>query len=118
MTQRAIRGTICVDFDGTIVEHKYPKIGELKPDAVEAVNKLYDAGWEIIIYSCRMLADGRPTDMFPDTFHEIKPFLDAAGLKYDRISTREEGKPFASWYIDDRAIAFNDNWLEIASKLT
>jgi len=114
---RPLRGTICVDFDGTIVEHEYPKIGTLKPGAVEAVNRLYDAGWQIIIYSCRMLADGRPTEIFPDTFHQIKPFLDSVGLRYDHISTREEGKPFASWYIDDRAIAFNDNWLEISNKL-
>ena len=33
--------TIAVDFDGTIVEHRYPRIGEEIPFAVETL-KLYN----------------------------------------------------------------------------
>ena len=31
---------IAVDFDGTIVEHKYPKIGKEIPFAVETLKRL------------------------------------------------------------------------------
>lgn len=30
---------IAIDFDGTVVEDKYPKIGELKPLVKETINK-------------------------------------------------------------------------------
>ena len=32
--------TIAVDFDGTIVEHKYPKIGKELPFAVHSISEL------------------------------------------------------------------------------
>ena len=34
--------TIAVDFDGTIVEHKYPAIGRELPFAIETLKKLRD----------------------------------------------------------------------------
>ena len=36
--------TIAIDFDGTIVEHKYPKIGRPVPGALEKMHKWYKAG--------------------------------------------------------------------------
>ena len=33
--------TIAVDFDGTIVEHKYPEIGEERPFAIESVSSTH-----------------------------------------------------------------------------
>ena len=32
--------TIAVDFDGTIVEHAYPKIGKEKPFAIDTLKAL------------------------------------------------------------------------------
>ena len=34
--------TIAVDFDGTIVEHEYPKIGKPIPFAIDVLKKLVD----------------------------------------------------------------------------
>ena len=36
--------TIAVDFDGTIVEHKYPAIGKEKPFAIETLKRLQFEG--------------------------------------------------------------------------
>ena len=36
---------IAVDFDGTIVEHKYPEIGRELPFAIETLKKLLMAGF-------------------------------------------------------------------------
>lgn len=39
---------ICVDFDGTIVTHEYPKIGKANPHAIEIMKELteeYNVGW-------------------------------------------------------------------------
>lgn len=42
-----------IDFDGTIVEHKYPEIGALKPSAKQVINELYGKGHYIIIWRSR-----------------------------------------------------------------
>lgn len=44
---------IAVDFDGTIVEHKYPSIGKEKPFAVETLKLLAAEGHQIILWTVR-----------------------------------------------------------------
>lgn len=44
---------IAVDFDGTIVEHKYPRIGEELPDAVAVLRRLIADGHRLILWSVR-----------------------------------------------------------------
>lgn len=44
---------ISVDFDNTIVDEKYPLIGDLLPYAAEVINYLWGRGHTIIIDSCR-----------------------------------------------------------------
>jgi len=44
---------LSIDFDGTIVQDKYPGIGKALPGAIQAINELYDDGYCIIINSCR-----------------------------------------------------------------
>ena len=31
---------ICIDFDGTIVDHKFPEIGQPVPGAIEWIKKM------------------------------------------------------------------------------
>ena len=45
--------TIAVDFDGTIVEHRYPKIGEEVPFATETLRMLIKDGHKLILWSVR-----------------------------------------------------------------
>ncbi len=44
---------IAVDFDGTIVENKYPKIGEEKVFAIETLKQLQNRGYQIILWTYR-----------------------------------------------------------------
>lgn len=44
---------IAVDFDGTIVEHKYPKIGKEIPFAVETLKRLQADNHTLILWSVR-----------------------------------------------------------------
>ena len=44
---------IAVDFDGTIVKHKYPEIGPELPFAVETLKKLQKEGHKLIMWSVR-----------------------------------------------------------------
>ena len=45
--------TIAVDFDGTIVEHKYPAIGRELPFAIETLKKLRDEHHRLILWTVR-----------------------------------------------------------------
>ena len=45
--------TIAVDFDGTIVEHKYPDIGEELPFATETLKMLIKDQHRLILWSVR-----------------------------------------------------------------
>ncbi len=44
---------IAVDFDGTIVEHKYPDIGEIIPGAFEVLRELQEKGCKLILWTVR-----------------------------------------------------------------
>lgn len=44
---------IAVDFDGTIVEHRYPEIGEERPFATEIIKKLIADRHKIILWTVR-----------------------------------------------------------------
>ena len=49
--------TIYLDFDGTAVEHAYPKIGRENPGAFRVIKKLQEAGHKIILNTYRVEAD-------------------------------------------------------------
>ena len=44
---------IAVDFDGTIVEHRYPNIGKELPFAIETLKKLASEGHRLILWTVR-----------------------------------------------------------------
>jgi ribonucleotide monophosphatase NagD (HAD superfamily) len=44
---------IAIDFDGTIVQHEYPIIGEPVPYAIESIKGLKKQGHSLILYTMR-----------------------------------------------------------------
>ena len=107
---------IAIDFDGTIVDHRFPEIGELKKGARETIYALIESGHEIIIWTCRT----RP--------QHIKPMLDflnengipvmCVNQNVDRIPKGDcTPKIYADLYIDDRNLFHQDNWATIYMEL-
>jgi len=94
---------IVIDLDGTILEEKTVKKRHKAtplPGAIEAVNKLYEMGHVIIVYSAR------PESDLELTLQQ----LDKYGIKYHRLVL---GKPTGDIFIDDRAFIFSGwtkNW--------
>lgn len=97
---------VCVDFDGTIAEYDEWEgkgiFGKLLPNVKEALDKLYNSGIEIIIYTCR----GN------DEIGDIVKYLEDNGVPYHYVNTNPrqlEGtsdvKLMADWYIDDKGIS-------------
>lgn len=109
---------IAVDFDGTIVEHKYPKIGKLRENAIEVLKKLQKEGHYIILWTCRT---GKELDEAVSFLKENRFTPNKINNHSDRmIELYPDSNPrkvCADVYIDDRnfpiCFARNDflfNW--------
>lgn len=105
-TKTMTRPIIAVDFDGTIVDHRYPQIGKLKKGVKEALTELIKRN-DIVIYSCRNNSTVDPTCQ---TMRNMVLFLAQNKIPYTKIDLGLHGKVVADLYIDDKAIRFEDNW--------
>jgi len=47
---------IAIDFDGTIVDHRYPDVGEPCPGSFEWMRKFQAAGAKLILWTMRDMA--------------------------------------------------------------
>lgn len=108
---------LIIDFDGTIATDKYPDIGRPLPGVKEAMQRLKDAGFEIVIYTCRLTKnDGRPDAEIAEQKKKIAGWLEENGVKYDRIEDGRDGKPHAKFYVDNKALHYggDDDWDSIS----
>lgn len=102
---------IAVDFDGTLVEDKFPLIGEPKKSKVDKgtfiddLIKIQNRGHKLILFTCR---EG-------EFLEEAVKFCKEKGLVFDAVNEnlrstlkwwngKVSRKPFANVYIDDRAV--------------
>ncbi len=108
--------TIAVDFDGTIVENRYPKIGKPILFAIETLKKLQDDGHHLILWTYRT---GRELE-------EAVEFCNSRGIDFYAVnkSYPEEiydvslsRKIQADYFIDDRNIGGLMGWGEIYQRL-
>ena len=108
---------IAVDFDGTIVEHKYPSIGKEKPFAVETLKQLAADGNQLILWTVRS----------GDLLHDAVKWCSERGLKFYAVNSnqpegslfagRSNGSPkiMADIFIDDSNLGGIPEWSEIYS---
>ena len=102
---------IAVDFDGTIVEHRYPAIGKEIPFAIETLIKLKNEGNKLILWSVR---EG-------DLLDDAIAFCKERGLEFYAVNrdypeeTAEGNRHFsrklkADLFIDDRNLGGLPDW--------
>lgn len=114
--------TIAVDFDGTICDHAFPHIGKIKSGVKEALTIFKELGYLICIWSCRTchyhydIFGGNETipTLERERVVEMIQFLKDNEIPYDFIDDGSKGKPSADFYIDDKAIRYQNNWDAIA----
>ena len=112
--------TIAVDFDGTIVEHAYPKIGKERPFAIETLKALTREGNKLILFTAR---DG---ELLEDAIR----FCRDRGLEFYAINSNfppgalfgdnraNPVKVIADIYIDDRNLGGIPDWGTIYEMIT
>lgn len=109
---------IAVDFDGTIVENKFPKIGEVRKtfgvSVIEFLVSMQNQGVKLILWTCRT----------GETLDEAINFCKERGLVFDAVNDDLESqkeiwgekleewkksgkarKVYADMYLDDRAMS-------------
>lgn len=92
---------ICIDFDGTIVEHEYPKIGDPVPLAIKTIKELEEQGALLILFTMRS----------DQTLREAVNFLkenniNLYGVNYNpsQSAWTKSPKAYGHIYIDDAAL--------------
>lgn len=102
---------IAIDFDGTIVEHRYPHIGRELPFAIETLKKLTEEGHRLILWTVR---EGR-------LLAEAVEFCRERGLEFYAVNRdypeeeKEHNNHFsrklkADLWIDDRNLGGLPDW--------
>lgn len=102
---------IAIDFDGTIVEHRYPSIGRELPFAIDTLKKLQEEGHRLILWTVR---EGRLLD-------EAVEFCRERGVEFYAVNRdypeeeRERNNHFSrklkvDLWIDDRNLGGLPDW--------
>lgn len=103
---------IAVDFDGTIVEHKFPKIGKEIPYAIKTLKLIQKKGHKLILWTYRSGKELEEAVNFCEErglyFHAVNNNFD--GEEFDNTYSR---KIYADIYIDDRNILGIPEWKKI-----
>jgi hypothetical protein len=99
---------IAVDFDGVLVEDRFPEIGPANECVVEAVRQLIEDGHEVVLWTSRV--DG--------ALEQAKEWCKEKGLHFTRVNEAapsnlakykgmyhtEPRKIYADMYLDDKAV--------------
>jgi hydroxymethylpyrimidine pyrophosphatase-like HAD family hydrolase len=108
---------IAIDFDGTIVEDAYPKVGKPRIFAFETMKRLQQDGHRLILWTYRSgakldeaVAFCKSNDI---TFYAVNQSFPEE--QYDNSVSR---KIYADIYIDDRNIGGILGWGEVYQLIT
>ena len=94
--------TIALDFDGTVVSHRYPLIGEEAPYAVEVMKKWIDK--YRVGFILDTMRDGKELEEAIKWFSDRGVVLYAIGKDPDQAAWTTSSKAHANFSIDDRNI--------------
>lgn len=99
---------IAIDFDGTIVEHAYPKIGKPIPFAIETLKELQRNGHTLLMWTVR---EGT-------LLQEAIDYVEGKGVKFyaynknypEEDDTKASRKLNADIFVDDRNVCGFPDW--------
>lgn len=108
---------IAIDFDGTIVNDKFPEIGVPLIDAIHTIKELKTKGHQLILWTCRRDIPGDRNYLT-----EAIAFLKKFDIEFDAVNSNIQAhidfwggdtrKVFADIYIDDKNLVWL-SWKQI-----
>ena len=108
---------IAVDFDGTIVDDAYPKIGKPKLFALETLKKLQEEGHRLILWTYR---SGERLDEAVNYCKDqgISFYAVNKSFPEEQFNNENSRKIHADLFIDDRNIGGFPGWGKIYQIIT
>jgi len=91
---------IAIDFDGTIVAHRYPRIGNPVPGALNWMKQFQEAGAKLILWTMR---SGQELQDAIDYCEANGVVFHAHNNNPSQADWTESPKCYAHWYVDDSA---------------
>ena len=103
---------LAIDFDGTIVEHKYPDIGAQRPFAFETLKALQKKGHRLILWTHR---SGKTLEAAVKycADHGLEFYAVNRNYPEEKWETHDSRKINADMFIDDRNVGGLPTWSEI-----
>ena len=107
------------DFDGTITDGDFPRVGTAQPHAFEVMKELQEAGHQLILNTCRENDGHKISKQY---LTDAVDFCKENGIEFRSVNeTRKEDefrpnggrKVYADIYIDDRNLGGFPGWLEV-----
>lgn len=101
---------IAVDFDGTIVEHRYPSIGKEIPFAIETLKQLMADGHQLVLWTVR---EGKHLEEAVAYCRERGVVFYAVNRDFEEEDGTGSGysrKLKADLFIDDRNVGGLPDW--------
>lgn len=96
---------VYLDFDGTVVEHTFPSVGQPNPGALDVVRKLIGAGHEIILNTMRVHFGQKPMldSIYYLSANGIEDFIPSKNKHHPLRWDVKEAVKSGELYIDDAA---------------
>ena len=106
--------TLCFDIDGVICTITDGDYMNAKPYtlAIEMINKLYDSGYQIEIFTARFMGRCKGNALrahelgYDFTYNQLIEW----GCKFHVLNM---GKPIYDLLVDDRALFFDEKWTDM-----
>lgn len=116
---------LAIDFDGTIVNHEFPKIGYLKPYAKQVIQRWKEEGHKIIIWTCRNQSEPEHPEWTQAPISAVIEFLNKNKIPFDTVNSDvpnlgfwlQSRKVYADVYIDDRNMGGFKGWVHAAKQI-
>ena len=96
---------ICIDFDGTIVDHRFPEIGPPVPGAVEWMKEFQEARAKLILFTMRSDGGRNPSALSwaVEYLNENGITLYGVNKNPTQVHWTSSPKAYGNIYIDDAA---------------
>jgi hydroxymethylpyrimidine pyrophosphatase-like HAD family hydrolase len=107
---------IAVDFDGTIVEDQYPKIGAAQLFAFEALRKLQSENYRLILWTYRSGSKLKEAVTFCKE-NGIEFYAVNKSFPEEKFNEKYSRKINADIFVDDRNIGGFIGWTEVYKQI-
>ena len=99
---------VAVDFDGTLCEDAFPKIGKPKRAIIDTVKEYRSYGWKIVLWTCRN----------KEHLEQALAWCEKQGLEFDAVNGNipevqemfggDTRKVYANVYLDDKNVLLRE----------